>query len=210
MGSQPCRQATRIKRPVGRGFPLGAQSRVSPASPLPLLGAEAGSGPSGRPAPRARSLAGRVLPGPSAMALRVSEALPAQPGPEAVAARLRAVAGFLRRVLPLCSAHTVEFFTRGLWEELVALRPEAVLEALSGEALRQLLEEAPPPRPLEEAAGKSRPGLPRPAPPYPGGAPRGIGHPPLKGAQSRARSPGSESCRGLGRARLWGSPSQCR
>ncbi|KAJ6651391.1 hypothetical protein lerEdw1_020964 [Lerista edwardsae] len=91
------------------------------------------------------------------MALRAPGALPAaplppQPAPEAVAARLRAVAGFLRRVLPLCSAHTVEFFTRGLWEELVALPPETVLEALSGEALRQLLEETTPPRPLEEAA----------------------------------------------------------
>nr|XP_020633467.1 methyltransferase-like protein 25 isoform X1 [Pogona vitticeps] len=77
--------------------------------------------------------------------------LPPEPPPAAVAVRVRAVAQFLRRVLPLCRAHTVDFYTRGLWEKMVALPPEAVLEALSGERLRQLLEE-PPPRPFEEAA----------------------------------------------------------
>ncbi|XP_044310824.1 methyltransferase-like protein 25 isoform X3 [Varanus komodoensis] len=78
--------------------------------------------------------------------------LPPQPSAETVAARVRAVAQFLRRVLPLCRAHTVEFYTRGLWEKMVALPPETVLEALSGERLQQLLEEPPPQRPLEEAA----------------------------------------------------------
>nr|XP_056702724.1 probable methyltransferase-like protein 25 [Euleptes europaea] len=78
--------------------------------------------------------------------------LPPEPSAEAVRTRVRAVARFLRRVLPLCQAHTVEFFTRGLWEEVAALPPEAVLRELSGERLRRLLGEPPPQRPLEEAA----------------------------------------------------------
>ncbi|XP_062989898.1 probable methyltransferase-like protein 25 [Elgaria multicarinata webbii] len=81
-----------------------------------------------------------------------SPPLPPEPSAETVTARVGAVAQFLRRVLPLCLAHTVEFYTRGLWEKMVALPPETVLEALSGERLQQLLEEPPPQRPLEEAA----------------------------------------------------------
>ncbi|KAM9169958.1 putative methyltransferase-like protein 25 isoform 2-T3 [Pangshura tecta] len=80
--------------------------------------------------------------------------LPPEPAAETVASRLRAVARFLRRALPLCQAHTVEFYTRGLWEQLVALSPEAVLEALSGAGLLRQQQ-----RPLEEAAGTTRPGL---------------------------------------------------
>ncbi|KAM7057303.1 putative methyltransferase-like protein 25 isoform 2-T2 [Acridotheres tristis] len=61
---------------------------------------------------------------------RPSRALPAQLPPAAAARALRRAARFVRRALPLCRAHTVEFFTRGLWERLVAPRPDAVLEAL--------------------------------------------------------------------------------
>ncbi|XP_041569135.2 probable methyltransferase-like protein 25 isoform X5 [Taeniopygia guttata] len=61
---------------------------------------------------------------------RPSRALPAQPAPAAAARALRRAARFVRRALPLCRAHTVEFFTRGLWQRLVAPRPDAVLEAL--------------------------------------------------------------------------------
>ncbi|XP_074758882.1 putative methyltransferase-like protein 25 isoform X2 [Athene noctua] len=66
-------------------------------------------------------------------------ALPPQLSPAAAAATLRRVARFLAHALPLCRAHTVEFYTRGLWERLVAPRPAAVLEALR--------------RPLGEASG---------------------------------------------------------
>ncbi|XP_015281438.1 PREDICTED: methyltransferase-like protein 25, partial [Gekko japonicus] len=83
---------------------------------------------------------------------KADELLLLAPSAEAVRTRVRAVAQFLRRVLPLCRAHTVEFFTRGLWEKMVALPPETVLDALSGERLQQLLEEPPPQRSLEEAA----------------------------------------------------------
>ncbi|XP_037741645.1 methyltransferase-like protein 25 isoform X2 [Chelonia mydas] len=77
--------------------------------------------------------------------------LPPEPAAETVASRLRAVAQFLRRALPLCQAHTVEFYTRGLWEQLVALSPETVLEVLSGAGLLRQQQ-----RPLEEAAGSGR------------------------------------------------------
>uniref|UniRef100_A0A8C8SL89 Methyltransferase like 25 n=1 Tax=Pelusios castaneus TaxID=367368 RepID=A0A8C8SL89_9SAUR len=65
---------------------------------------------------------------------RSLDSLPPEPAAETVDSRLRAVAQFLRRALPLCQAHTVEFYTRGLWEQLVGLPPETVLEALSGAA----------------------------------------------------------------------------
>ncbi|XP_053109848.1 probable methyltransferase-like protein 25 isoform X2 [Hemicordylus capensis] len=78
--------------------------------------------------------------------------LPPETPAETVAARVRAVAGFLQRVLPLCQTHTVEFYTRGLWEKMVALSPEMVLETLSGERLQHLLDEPLLQRPLEEPA----------------------------------------------------------
>ncbi|XP_031961226.1 methyltransferase-like protein 25 isoform X3 [Corvus moneduloides] len=61
---------------------------------------------------------------------RPPRALPPQLPPAAAARALRRAARFVGRALPLCRAHTVEFFTRGLWERLVAARPDAVLEAL--------------------------------------------------------------------------------
>ncbi|OXB69006.1 hypothetical protein ASZ78_012834 [Callipepla squamata] len=70
---------------------------------------------------------------------RARGALPAQlPAAEAEAG-LRRLARFLERALPLCRAHTTEFYSRGLWDRLVAPRPEAVLQALQ--------------RPLSEASG---------------------------------------------------------
>ncbi|XP_065599303.1 probable methyltransferase-like protein 25 isoform X1 [Cyrtonyx montezumae] len=70
---------------------------------------------------------------------RARGALPAQlPAAEAEAG-LRRLVRFLERALPLCRAHTTEFYARGLWDQLVAARPEAVLQALQ--------------RPLPEASG---------------------------------------------------------
>ncbi|NXF08051.1 MET25 protein, partial [Smithornis capensis] len=57
-------------------------------------------------------------------------ALPPQLSSAAATRFLSRAARFLSRALPLCRAHTVEFFTRGLWERLVAPPPGAVLEAL--------------------------------------------------------------------------------
>ncbi|XP_033918747.1 probable methyltransferase-like protein 25 isoform X1 [Melopsittacus undulatus] len=70
---------------------------------------------------------------------RPAAALPPQLPPAAAESRLQRVSRFLARALPLCRAHTVEFYTRGLWDRLVAQRPGAVLEALR--------------RPLAEASG---------------------------------------------------------
>lgn len=88
--------------------------------------------------------------------------LPLEPSPEAAERALKGVCGLLRRALPLCGAHTVGFFTRGLWAELVAVPPQTVLNALSGQALRRLLEdeeeqEEASQRPLMETAGKHSP-----------------------------------------------------
>lgn len=72
---------------------------------------------------------------------RTRGALPAQlPAAEAEEA-LRRLTRFLARALPLCRAHTTEFYVRGLWEQLVAARPEVVLQALR--------------RPLPEASGSA-------------------------------------------------------
>ncbi|NXG01599.1 MET25 protein, partial [Sakesphorus luctuosus] len=48
----------------------------------------------------------------------------------AAARALGRAARFVSRALPLCRAHTVEFFTRGLWERLVAPPPADVIRAL--------------------------------------------------------------------------------
>ncbi|XP_070803453.1 probable methyltransferase-like protein 25 [Pituophis catenifer annectens] len=93
---------------------------------------------------------------PSPAASRKNHPLPPEPSAETVTERLRAVAEFLRWGLPLCQIHTVEFYTRGLWEKFVALPPETVLGALSGDRLQHLLLEEPTPqRPLEDVADNS-------------------------------------------------------
>ncbi|KAM6096411.1 putative methyltransferase-like protein 25 isoform 4-T6 [Chlamydotis macqueenii] len=74
-------------------------------------------------------------------------ALPPQPSPAAAAETLRRLARFLARALPLLRAHTVEFYTRGLWDRLVAPRPAAVLDALRAAGPLALR------RPLGEASG---------------------------------------------------------
>lgn len=74
-------------------------------------------------------------------------AVPPQLSPAAAAGTLRRVARFLGRALPLCRAHTVEFYTRGLWQRLVAPPPAAVLEALRARGPLALR------RPLAEASG---------------------------------------------------------
>lgn len=78
---------------------------------------------------------------------RPPRALPPQLRPAAAAERLRRAARFVERALPLCRAHTVECYTRGLWERLVAPRPAAVLDALRAAG------PLAPPRPLAEASG---------------------------------------------------------
>lgn len=45
--------------------------------------------------------------------------------------RLRAVRSFLSVALPIANAHTGDFYTRGVWDELVCSSPEAVLAAFT-------------------------------------------------------------------------------
>ncbi|XP_074914198.1 putative methyltransferase-like protein 25 isoform X2 [Buteo buteo] len=75
--------------------------------------------------------------------------LPPQLSPAAAAARLRGAAGFLARALPLCRAHTVEFYTGGLWDRLLAPPPAAVLRELRAAGPLALR------RPLAEGGGGS-------------------------------------------------------
>uniref|UniRef100_A0A663FF34 Uncharacterized protein n=1 Tax=Aquila chrysaetos chrysaetos TaxID=223781 RepID=A0A663FF34_AQUCH len=70
---------------------------------------------------------------------------PASPSWTLPMTSLRRAAGFLARALPLCRAHTVEFYTGGLWDRLVAPPPAAVLRELRAAgplALRRPLAEA--------------------------------------------------------------------
>ncbi|NXN91016.1 MET25 protein, partial [Rhinopomastus cyanomelas] len=61
-------------------------------------------------------------------------ALPPQLSAAEAADALGRVERFLARALPLCRAHTVEFYTRALWERLVAPPPDAALHALRDRA----------------------------------------------------------------------------
>jgi hypothetical protein len=64
--------------------------------------------------------------------------------------KLQGLLQFLRDALSISNAHTVDFYTEAVWEELVDLPPETVLAALrksAAEADRQLSA----PRPLVEA-----------------------------------------------------------
>uniref|UniRef100_A0A5F9CZK5 Uncharacterized protein n=1 Tax=Oryctolagus cuniculus TaxID=9986 RepID=A0A5F9CZK5_RABIT len=45
-------------------------------------------------------------------------------------AKLQGLLWFLRDALSISNAHTVDFYTESLWEELVDLPPETVLAAL--------------------------------------------------------------------------------
>ncbi|NXP46394.1 MET25 protein, partial [Heliornis fulica] len=74
-------------------------------------------------------------------------ALPPQVPPTAAEEMLRRAARFLAHALPLCRAHTVELYTRGLWERLVTPLPAAVLRDLSAAGPLALR------RPLGEASG---------------------------------------------------------
>lgn len=56
--------------------------------------------------------------------------LPGTPDLPALHAKLQDLLGFLRGALPICSAHTVDFYTGSLWQQLVDLNPESVLAAL--------------------------------------------------------------------------------
>lgn len=56
--------------------------------------------------------------------------LPGTPDLPALRAKLQGLLSFLRGALAISSAHTVDFYTESVWQELVDLPPESVLAAL--------------------------------------------------------------------------------
>ncbi|XP_051062358.1 probable methyltransferase-like protein 25 isoform X2 [Phodopus roborovskii] len=71
--------------------------------------------------------------------------LPGSPDLSALRATLQDLLGFLRAALPICSAHTVDFYTESLWRELVDLSPDGVLAALGAPAGAEPREAGPGP-----------------------------------------------------------------
>uniref|UniRef100_A0A8D0MBE6 Methyltransferase domain-containing protein n=1 Tax=Sus scrofa TaxID=9823 RepID=A0A8D0MBE6_PIG len=80
--------------------------------------------------------------------------LPVTPDLPTLRAKLHGLLRFLREALPISNAHTVDFYTESVWEQLVDLPPETVLAVLSRSAAEA---EAQPSaaRPLAEAQGGS-------------------------------------------------------
>ncbi|XP_012297508.2 probable methyltransferase-like protein 25 isoform X1 [Aotus nancymaae] len=80
--------------------------------------------------------------------------LPVTPDLPTLRAKLQGLLRFLRDTLSISSAHTVDFYTESVWEELVDLPPETVLAALRKSASEA---EARPSesRPLLEAEGET-------------------------------------------------------
>ncbi|XP_074082625.1 putative methyltransferase-like protein 25 isoform X2 [Macrotis lagotis] len=67
----------------------------------------------------------------------------------AVRGKLRGLLRFLRRAVPIARAHTVDFYTAGLWERFVEASPARVMRALRAQGLPA------GERPPEAAAGSS-------------------------------------------------------
>lgn len=56
--------------------------------------------------------------------------LPGTPDLPTLHAKLQDLLSFLKGALAISSAHTVDFYTKSVWQELVDLPPESVLAAL--------------------------------------------------------------------------------
>ncbi|KAM9230742.1 putative methyltransferase-like protein 25 [Dugong dugon] len=78
--------------------------------------------------------------------------LPVTPDLPTLRAKLQGLLRFLKDSLPISNAHTVDFYTESLWEQLVDLPPETVLAALKRSAAEARPSE---PRPLMEAERES-------------------------------------------------------
>lgn len=81
--------------------------------------------------------------------MAASSPLPEAQDLPTVRAQLQGLLRFLRQALPISNAHTVDFYTESVWEHLVGLPPETVLEVLR-EAAEGRTADA---RPLAEAEG---------------------------------------------------------
>lgn len=80
--------------------------------------------------------------------------LPVTPDLSTLRAKLQGLLRFLREALSISNAHTVDFYTASVWEQLIGLPPETVLAVL-----RRATEEAEARpsevRPLVNAEGES-------------------------------------------------------
>ncbi|XP_036312413.1 probable methyltransferase-like protein 25 isoform X1 [Pipistrellus kuhlii] len=81
--------------------------------------------------------------------MAASSPLPAAQDLPTLRAQLQGLLRFLRQALPISKAHTVDFYTESVWEQLVDLPPETVLEVLRETAEGRTAEA----RPLAEAEG---------------------------------------------------------
>lgn len=81
--------------------------------------------------------------------MAASSPLPAAQDLPTLRAQLQGLLRFLRQALPISNAHTVDFYTESVWEQLVDLPPETVLEVLRATAEGRTAEA----RPLAEAEG---------------------------------------------------------
>ena len=84
--------------------------------------------------------------------------LPGTPDLPTLHAKLRDLLGFLRGALAISSAHTVDFYTKSVWQELVDLPPESVLAALRKSATEAEPREALPLEETEAESGEWRSG----------------------------------------------------
>ncbi|KAK2102322.1 Methyltransferase-like protein 25, partial [Saguinus oedipus] len=80
--------------------------------------------------------------------------LPVTPDLPTLRAKLQGLLRFLRDTLSISNAHTVDFYTESVWEELVDLPPETVLAALRKSASETEVRPSEA-RPLMEAEGET-------------------------------------------------------
>ncbi|XP_036999329.2 probable methyltransferase-like protein 25 isoform X1 [Artibeus jamaicensis] len=83
-----------------------------------------------------------------------SSSLPVTPDLSTLRATLQGLLQFLRKALPISNAHTVDFYTESVWEKLVDLSPETVLEVLK-RSMRKAETRHSHARPLVEAGKES-------------------------------------------------------
>lgn len=79
--------------------------------------------------------------------------LPGTPDLPTLHAKLQDLLSFLRGALAISSAHTVDFYTKSVWQELVDLPPESVLAALKKSATEAEPREALPLGEAEAGSG---------------------------------------------------------
>ncbi|XP_078194196.1 putative methyltransferase-like protein 25 isoform X2 [Callithrix jacchus] len=86
--------------------------------------------------------------------MAASRPLPVTPDLPTLRAKLQGLLRFLRDTLSISNAHTVDFYTESVWEELVDLPPETVLAALRKSASEAEVRPSEA-RPLMEAEGET-------------------------------------------------------